>query len=206
MVLFSYGTEVKPLRCLQNNHRANGFDSSDKVATPAAAAPPPQPAVPSTPLVPAAGPPPRKGRIVVSPLAKKLAAEKGIDLAQVKGEVPFAFLALSVKYLFLRVCSCLFCSFLCIDKIFTVQLSPPGTVSDLYLCWTELRDALLQLIEILLHFPLMLLGTGPDGRITKKDVESFAPPKVAPVSRSEICKNGMQNHHLAGLSALWTSE
>ncbi|NXP49356.1 ODP2 dehydrogenase, partial [Heliornis fulica] len=76
------------------------------VATPAAA-PPPQPAVPSTPAVPAAGAPPWKGRILVSPLAKKLAAEKGIDLAQVK-------------------------------------------------------------------------GTGPDGRITKKDVESFVPPKVAP--------------------------
>ncbi|NXW47135.1 ODP2 dehydrogenase, partial [Nyctiprogne leucopyga] len=81
------------------------------VATPAAA-PPPQPAVPSTPAVPTAGPPPRKGRILVSPLAKKMAAEKGIDLAQVK-------------------------------------------------------------------------GTGPDGRITKKDVESFVPPKVAPAPALE---------------------
>ncbi|KAM9217024.1 dihydrolipoyllysine-residue acetyltransferase component of pyruvate dehydrogenase complex, mitochondrial [Leptosomus discolor] len=81
------------------------------VATPAAA-PPPQPAVPSTPAVPAAGPPPRKGRVLVSPLAKKMAAEKGIDLAQVK-------------------------------------------------------------------------GTGPDGRITKKDVESFVPPKVAPAPAVE---------------------
>ncbi|KAM6334477.1 dihydrolipoyllysine-residue acetyltransferase component of pyruvate dehydrogenase complex, mitochondrial [Alca torda] len=81
------------------------------VATPAAA-PPPQPAVPSAPAVPTAGPPARKGRIVVSPLAKKLAAEKGIDLAQVK-------------------------------------------------------------------------GTGPDGRITKKDVESFVPPKVAPAPAPE---------------------
>ncbi|XP_074783517.1 dihydrolipoyllysine-residue acetyltransferase component of pyruvate dehydrogenase complex, mitochondrial [Athene noctua] len=80
------------------------------VATPAAA--PPQPAVPSTPAVPTAGPPPRKGRILVSPLAKKMAAEKGIDLAQVK-------------------------------------------------------------------------GTGPDGRITKKDVESFVPPKAAPAPAPE---------------------
>lgn len=46
------------------------------------------------------------------------------------------------------------------------------------------------IIEILLHFSLTLLGTGPDGRITKKDVESFVPPKVAPVSRLDICKNG----------------
>uniref|UniRef100_A0A663LZD1 Acetyltransferase component of pyruvate dehydrogenase complex n=1 Tax=Athene cunicularia TaxID=194338 RepID=A0A663LZD1_ATHCN len=80
------------------------------VATPAAA--PPQPAVPSTAAVPTAGPPPRKGRILVSPLAKKMAAEKGIDLAQVK-------------------------------------------------------------------------GTGPDGRITKKDVESFVPPKAAPAPAPE---------------------
>ncbi|XP_069732760.1 dihydrolipoyllysine-residue acetyltransferase component of pyruvate dehydrogenase complex, mitochondrial [Phaenicophaeus curvirostris] len=84
------------------------------LVAPAPAAPPspPQPAVPSAPAVPTAGPPPRKGRIVVSPLAKKLAAERGIDLAQVK-------------------------------------------------------------------------GTGPDGRITKKDVESFVPPKVAPAPAPE---------------------
>ncbi|XP_027590311.1 dihydrolipoyllysine-residue acetyltransferase component of pyruvate dehydrogenase complex, mitochondrial [Pipra filicauda] len=72
--------------------------------TPAAAPPPPQPAAAPTPAAPT---PPRTGRILVSPLAKKLAAEKGIDLAQVK-------------------------------------------------------------------------GTGPDGRITKKDVESFVPTKAAP--------------------------
>ncbi|NWI54041.1 ODP2 dehydrogenase, partial [Calyptomena viridis] len=73
-------------------------------ATPAA---PAQPAAAPTPAAPPAGAAPRTGRILVSPLAKKLAAEKGIDLAQVK-------------------------------------------------------------------------GTGPDGRITKKDVESFVPTK-APV-------------------------
>ncbi|XP_071625298.1 dihydrolipoyllysine-residue acetyltransferase component of pyruvate dehydrogenase complex, mitochondrial isoform X1 [Heliangelus exortis] len=77
-----------------------------------AAAPPPQPAAPPTPAAPTAGPPPPKGRILVSPLAKKLAAERGIDLAQVK-------------------------------------------------------------------------GTGPDGRITKKDVESFVPPKFAPAAAPE---------------------
>lgn len=80
---------MKPSRLLQNSHGANGFVCSVKVvATPAAAAPPsPQPAAPPTPAVATAGPPPRKGRIPVSPLAKKLAAEKGIDLAQVKGKV-----------------------------------------------------------------------------------------------------------------------
>ncbi|NXB08303.1 ODP2 dehydrogenase, partial [Cnemophilus loriae] len=76
------------------------------MATPAAAAPPPQPAAAPAPAAPTAGPPRKGGRVVVSPLAKKLAAEKGIDLTQVK-------------------------------------------------------------------------GTGPDGRITKKDVESFVPSKAA---------------------------
>ncbi|NWW82164.1 ODP2 dehydrogenase, partial [Climacteris rufus] len=78
------------------------------MATPAAAPPPAQAAAPA-PAAPPAGPPPHKGRLLVSPLAKKLAAEKGIDLAQVK-------------------------------------------------------------------------GTGPDGRITKKDVESFVPAKAAPAA------------------------
>lgn len=69
-------------------------------AAPAAAAPSPAPAA----AAPAA---PRKGRVFASPLAKKLAAEKGIDLAQVS-------------------------------------------------------------------------GSGPDGRITRKDIDSFVPPKAAP--------------------------
>lgn len=67
---------------------------------PAAAAPSPAPAA----AAPAA---PRKGRVFASPLAKKLAADKGIDLAQVS-------------------------------------------------------------------------GSGPDGRITRKDIDSFVPPKAAP--------------------------
>uniref|UniRef100_A0A669C4F2 Acetyltransferase component of pyruvate dehydrogenase complex n=1 Tax=Oreochromis niloticus TaxID=8128 RepID=A0A669C4F2_ORENI len=73
------------------------------VAAPAAASPSPAPAAAAA--APAA---PRKGRVFVSPLAKKLAAEKGIDLAQVS-------------------------------------------------------------------------GSGPDGRITRKDIENFVPPKAAPV-------------------------
>ncbi|XP_072835403.2 dihydrolipoyllysine-residue acetyltransferase component of pyruvate dehydrogenase complex, mitochondrial [Pogona vitticeps] len=73
----------------------------------AAAPSPPQPAA-----APSAQPPPHKGRVVASPLAKKLAAEKGIDLSQVK-------------------------------------------------------------------------GTGPDGRITKKDIDSFVPSKVAPARVAE---------------------
>ncbi|KAF4796666.1 hypothetical protein TURU_082334 [Turdus rufiventris] len=79
------------------------------MATPAAAPPPPQPAAAPAPAAPTAGPPHKGGRVVVSPLAKKLAAEKGIDLTQVK-------------------------------------------------------------------------GTGPDGRITKKDVESFVPSKAPPAA------------------------
>ncbi|XP_074832819.1 dihydrolipoyllysine-residue acetyltransferase component of pyruvate dehydrogenase complex, mitochondrial [Carettochelys insculpta] len=74
---------------------------------PLAAAPPPQPTAPSAPAGSLPGAPVHKGRIVISPLAKKLAAERGISISLVK-------------------------------------------------------------------------GTGPDGRITKKDIESFVPPKVAP--------------------------
>ncbi len=50
-----------------------------QAAAPAAAVPSPAPAA----AAPAA---PRKGRVFASPLAKKLAAEKGIDLAQVSGK------------------------------------------------------------------------------------------------------------------------
>lgn len=75
--------------------------------------PPPAPAPTAAPApapTPATAAPaaPRKGRMFASPLAKKLAAEKGIDLAQVS-------------------------------------------------------------------------GSGPDGRITRKDIDSFIPPKSAPV-------------------------
>lgn len=74
-----------------------------------------------------------------------------------------------------------------------MQLSSPEVaLSDFSLLnktGTFRSNALLQIIETLLHFALTLLGTGPDGRITKKDVESFVPPEVAPVSRLETCKN-----------------
>lgn len=81
--------------------------------------PPPSPVSMAMPTAspPSAAPglgraPGHKGRVIVSPLAKKLAAEKGIDLAQVK-------------------------------------------------------------------------GTGPDGRIIKKDIDSFVPSKVAPARAVE---------------------
>ncbi|XP_034995553.1 dihydrolipoyllysine-residue acetyltransferase component of pyruvate dehydrogenase complex, mitochondrial [Zootoca vivipara] len=78
-----------------------------------AAATTPTPSFPSQPAAPPSAKfPGQKGRAIVSPLAKKLAAEKGIDLSQVK-------------------------------------------------------------------------GTGPDGRITKKDIESFVPSKVAPPRAAE---------------------
>lgn len=77
-------------------------------STPAAGLPP---STPVAAAVPSASPPApssaHKGRVFVSPLAKKLASERGIDVKQVK-------------------------------------------------------------------------GTGPDGRITKKDIESFVPPKDVP--------------------------
>uniref|UniRef100_A0A667YQJ0 Acetyltransferase component of pyruvate dehydrogenase complex n=1 Tax=Myripristis murdjan TaxID=586833 RepID=A0A667YQJ0_9TELE len=61
-----------------------------EVSTPPPAPAPaavPTPAAAATPSpAPAAQAGPRKGRVFASPLAKKLAAEKGIDLAQVSGE------------------------------------------------------------------------------------------------------------------------
>ncbi|XP_042538684.1 dihydrolipoyllysine-residue acetyltransferase component of pyruvate dehydrogenase complex, mitochondrial [Dipodomys spectabilis] len=61
------------------------------VSPPVATVPPtPQPLTPTPSATPAglAAPSGPKGRIFVSPLAKKLAAEKGIDLSQVKGTGP----------------------------------------------------------------------------------------------------------------------
>ncbi|XP_004646413.1 dihydrolipoyllysine-residue acetyltransferase component of pyruvate dehydrogenase complex, mitochondrial [Octodon degus] len=77
--------------------------------------PTPQPVSPTPPGTPAAPAPPAgpRGRVFVSPLAKKLAAEKGIDLTQVK-------------------------------------------------------------------------GTGPDGRIIKKDIDSFVPSKAAPAPAAAV--------------------
>ncbi|KAM4015966.1 dihydrolipoyllysine-residue acetyltransferase component of pyruvate dehydrogenase complex, mitochondrial isoform 2-T2 [Anomaloglossus baeobatrachus] len=75
--------------------------------TPAAALPPAPPVSPAPPAPAHPPAPASKGRVFASPLAKKLATERGIDTKQVK-------------------------------------------------------------------------GTGPDGRITKKDIESFVPPKAAP--------------------------
>ncbi len=62
---------------------------TNQQGTPAATVPTPAaPASPSAPATPAAAPAPvivNEGRIFVSPLAKKLAEEKGIDLRYVKG-------------------------------------------------------------------------------------------------------------------------
>ncbi|KAG9351494.1 hypothetical protein JZ751_022744 [Albula glossodonta] len=89
-----------------------------EITTPPAPTPPPTPVVVPTPPPPVAPPTAvptpaaptaaPKGRVFASPLAKKLASEKGIDLAQVK-------------------------------------------------------------------------GSGPDGRVTRKDIETFVPPKAEPI-------------------------
>ncbi len=58
--------------------------------TPAAAAPPPQPAPPPAPSAPAPTVPAtaKGGRVIASPLARRLAARAGIDLARIKGSGP----------------------------------------------------------------------------------------------------------------------
>ncbi|XP_073458542.1 dihydrolipoyllysine-residue acetyltransferase component of pyruvate dehydrogenase complex, mitochondrial isoform X2 [Aquarana catesbeiana] len=87
---------------------AGAIDIKPAPSTPAAGLPPATPVAAAFPSAPPPAPSSApKGRVFVSPLAKKLASEKGIDIKQVK-------------------------------------------------------------------------GTGPDGRITKKDIESFVPPKVVP--------------------------
>ncbi|XP_076836133.1 dihydrolipoyllysine-residue acetyltransferase component of pyruvate dehydrogenase complex, mitochondrial [Brachyhypopomus gauderio] len=124
-ILISEGTRDVPLGtplCIMVEKESDIQAFADYVETGVSTSPPPAPAPVAAPpssaqaLPPAAAPPTpshapaaRQGRLFVSPLAKKLAAEKGIDLAQVT-------------------------------------------------------------------------GTGPDGRITKKDVENFVPAKVAPPS------------------------
>uniref|UniRef100_A0A3Q3XF66 Acetyltransferase component of pyruvate dehydrogenase complex n=1 Tax=Mola mola TaxID=94237 RepID=A0A3Q3XF66_MOLML len=120
-ILVSEGTRDVPLGmplCIIVEKESDIAAFKDYVETGVAdvSIPPPAPAPAPAPVrppsaAPAAAAPaaPRKGRVFASPLAKKLAAEKGIDLAQVS-------------------------------------------------------------------------GSGPDGRITRKDIDSFVPPKAAPVT------------------------
>ncbi|MCI4386586.1 hypothetical protein PGIGA_G00064150 [Pangasianodon gigas] len=123
-IMVSEGTRDVPLGtplCIMVEKESDIQAFADYVETGVATSPPPAPApvaappAPSAPAAPAAAPaaaPPaaaaRKGRVFASPLAKKLAAEKGIDLAQVT-------------------------------------------------------------------------GSGPDGRVTKKDIENYVPAKAAPI-------------------------
>ncbi|XP_016151532.1 dihydrolipoyllysine-residue acetyltransferase component of pyruvate dehydrogenase complex, mitochondrial-like [Sinocyclocheilus grahami] len=117
-ILIAEGTRDVPLGtplCIIVEKESDISTFADYVETGVATSPPPAPTPVATPppaLAPAAPTPapaaaPRKGRVFASPLAKKLAAEKGIDIAQVT-------------------------------------------------------------------------GTGPDGRLTRKDIDSFVPPKPTP--------------------------
>lgn len=124
-IMISEGTRDVPLGtplCIMVEKESDIQAFADYVETGVAATPPPAPTPVAAPPTAAALVAPaaataaaapaaaaRKGRVFASPLAKKLASEKGIDLAQVA-------------------------------------------------------------------------GTGPDGRITKKDIESFVPSKAAPPS------------------------
>ncbi|XP_063060054.1 dihydrolipoyllysine-residue acetyltransferase component of pyruvate dehydrogenase complex, mitochondrial-like [Engraulis encrasicolus] len=119
-IMIPEGTRDVPLGtplCIIVENESDIQAFADYVETPAVAAAPPSPAAPApAPPVPPPAPSPaapatpaaaRGERVFASPLAKKLAADKGIDLAQVA-------------------------------------------------------------------------GSGPDGRVTKKDIESFVPAKAAP--------------------------
>uniref|UniRef100_A0AAZ3PXH2 Acetyltransferase component of pyruvate dehydrogenase complex n=1 Tax=Oncorhynchus tshawytscha TaxID=74940 RepID=A0AAZ3PXH2_ONCTS len=117
-IMVSEGTRDVPLGaplCIIVEKESDIAAFSDYVETAGAdvSTPPPAPVAAPTPAAPLPSPAPvtpatpRKGRVFVSPLAKTLAAEKGIDLAQVS-------------------------------------------------------------------------GSGPDGRVTRRDIETFVPPKAAP--------------------------
>ncbi|KAI5096600.1 dihydrolipoyllysine-residue acetyltransferase component of pyruvate dehydrogenase complex, mitochondrial, partial [Silurus meridionalis] len=121
-IMVPEGTRDVPLGtplCIMVEKESDIQAFADYVETGMATSPPPAPApvaAPPAPSAPAATPAAapaaaaaRKGRVFASPLAKKLAAEKGIDLTQVT-------------------------------------------------------------------------GSGPDGRVTKKDIETFVPAKATPVS------------------------
>lgn len=125
-IMISEGTRDVPLGtplCIIVEKESDISAFADYVETGVAASPPPAPtpvatpppaAAPAAPIpapaaAPAAPAAARKGRVFASPLAKKLAAEKGVDITQVT-------------------------------------------------------------------------GTGPDGRVTKKDIDSFVPPKLAPAA------------------------
>ncbi|KAG1940678.1 dihydrolipoyllysine-residue acetyltransferase component of pyruvate dehydrogenase complex, mitochondrial [Pimephales promelas] len=120
-IMVAEGTRDVPLGtplCIIVEKESDISAFADYVETGVAASPPPAPVPVATPppaaapapapvAAPAAPAAPRKGRVFASPLAKKLAAEKGINIAQVT-------------------------------------------------------------------------GTGPDGRVTRKDIDSFVPPKPTP--------------------------
>ncbi|XP_038843172.1 dihydrolipoyllysine-residue acetyltransferase component of pyruvate dehydrogenase complex, mitochondrial [Salvelinus namaycush] len=119
-IMVSEGTRDVPLGaplCIIVEKESDIAAFSDYVEAAGAdvSTPPPAPAPVVAPTPAAASPAhvapatPRKGRVFASPLAKKLAAEKGIDLALVS-------------------------------------------------------------------------GSGPDGRVTRKDIETFVPPKAAPAA------------------------
>ncbi|XP_048122479.1 dihydrolipoyllysine-residue acetyltransferase component of pyruvate dehydrogenase complex, mitochondrial-like [Alosa alosa] len=121
-IMINEGTRDVPLGtplCIIVENEADIKAFADYVETGIAAPPPPAPAptaatpalvaAPPTPAPTSAAPTKKGGRVFASPLAKKLAAEKGINLAQVA-------------------------------------------------------------------------GSGPDGRVTKKDIESFVPPKAVPAA------------------------
>ncbi|XP_051537755.1 dihydrolipoyllysine-residue acetyltransferase component of pyruvate dehydrogenase complex, mitochondrial-like [Myxocyprinus asiaticus] len=102
-IMIAEGTRDVPLGtplCIIVEKESDISAFADYVETGVAASPPPAPtpvvaplpaAAPAAPTpAPAPAPPaaPRKGRVFASPLAKKLAAEKGIDIAQVTGSGP----------------------------------------------------------------------------------------------------------------------
>lgn len=50
-----------------------------------------------------------------------------------------------------------------------------------------------------LFFFFFCPGSGPDGRVTRKDIESFTPPKAAPVGEADFYIHNLPNSHFLNL-------
>ncbi len=161
-------TEVKQMRpvgaiigwVLQPGEAAPSAAESEAIEEVAVveAAGAPAPAKAEVAPAPAAPPPAEGGFVLASPAARKLAKEKGVNLAEVPGTGPKGRVTETdiEKYL--------------ADQSAKKAAEPPATPSAKWLA----RERGVDLAKV--------QGRGPGGRITEADVEAFLSPKAAAAS------------------------
>ena len=154
------------------------------------AAPVPTPAAVPTPL-PATG-----GRVGASPLAKKLAAEKGIDLqvlhsliqaenfVMVQGPIHWVS---AIDFLCLAPLNVnspieMHGTYSVADKITNANAQYEWTLSALKSVGKSLSVCILDNNNKSLLFYQLIQGTGPGGTVRAQDVEGFVPSAAAPVA------------------------